>query len=205
MKRLIALTLVLAACSGEKKAASTDSAQPAAPAATPGTGTTATPTPAPGTPAGDTKVGGPIASIPQPVGNINPNLTNVVGRVVSVGPDPVSWLAVTAPGGTQTKLEGPLAAEMRGTVGSYIWAEGNHTQTGFVPTAYEVRRVNDKVVDDGIVLVSGTTVSIRKRDGTTREVPNAPSSLRESAGARIWVSKPEQGVAPSWGVIKPKG
>ena len=210
MKRILAVTLLLAACGGDKKNAGADSAASAAPsaatpAATPapsGANTSAAPPPASSAakipPAAD------VAKTPGAVAISSPELSTVVGRLVSVGPDPVSWLAVASPGNEQTRIEGSLAGEMRGALGTYIWAEGNRSKTGFVPTAYEVRRVNEQLVDDGIVVVSGSTVSIRMRSGATREVPNAPTALKEMAGARIWVSKPVAGQAPSYGVIVPK-
>jgi hypothetical protein len=39
--------------------------------------------------------------------------------------------------------------------------------------------------------------------GREREIPSAPPALRSLAGARIWVSRPDGGVAPSYGVINP--
>jgi hypothetical protein len=41
------------------------------------------------------------------------------------------------------------------------------------------------------------------QSGAQRDVPYAPPALRELAGARIWVSRPVAGVAPSYGVVTP--
>ena len=127
---------------------------------------------------------------------------SVVGRVVVVGPDPVSWVAITVAGGAQVRLNGAAAELMRSVSGADVWVGGAQVAGGFRADAFEVRAVNDQPVDDGIVVVTPSGVAIRMRSGAQRDVPYAPPALRDMAGARIWVSRPVAGVAPSYGVIR---
>jgi hypothetical protein len=188
MKRFVAMTLLFAACGGEKRAPQDSAATTPAPAPSPtANAPISSPTP-------DTEG---VKVTPKH----SPELASVEGRLAMVGPDPMSYLAIIAPGNRQTRIEGPLEPEMRGSAGTYIWAEGKRSATGFVPRVFEVRRAAEQVVDDGIVVVSGGAVSIRMRSGAIREVPNPPTAMREMAGARIWVTKPVAGQAPTYGVI----
>jgi len=127
---------------------------------------------------------------------------SIVGRVQEVGPDPVSWVAITVPGGAQVRLNGAAAELMRSVSGADVWVGGAHVAGEFRADAFEVRAVNDQAVDDGVVVVTPTAVAIRMRSGVQRDVPYAPPALRDMAGARIWVSRPVAGVAPSYGVIR---
>lgn len=132
-----------------------------------------------------------------------PRADTAVGRVAQVGPDPVGWMALTpAGGGAQLRLSGPGAVTLRAVSGAHVWVSGAREANGFRVDAFEVRRVNDQPVDDGIVVVTPAGVAIRMRSGARRDVPNAPPSMREMPGVRIWVSRPVAGVAPSFGVIQ---
>ena len=190
MRRLVAMTLLFAACGGEKRAPQDSAVATPEPAPLP-TGKATVPSPTPDT----ERVSSPTRSSPE--------LTSVEGRLAMVGPDPMSYLAIVASEGRQTRIEGPLEPQMRGAAGTHVWAEGKRSATGFVPRAFEVRRADEQIVDDGIVVVSGGAVRIRMRSGAIREVPNPPTAMREMAGARIWVTKPVAGQAPTYGVIVP--
>ncbi len=140
----------------------------------------------------------PVLSSPSSV----PAADTAVGRVVEVGPDPVSWMALTLSSGAQLRLSGPVAQVLRAVSGATVWITGAREPNAFRVDAFEVRAVNDQPVDDGVVMVTPTAVAIRIRSGVQRDVPDAPPALREMAGARIWISRPVVGVAPSYGLIK---
>jgi hypothetical protein len=127
----------------------------------------------------------------------------VIGVVSEVGADPATWMAVRPlSGGGSLRLSGTGAATLRSVSGAEIWLSGAREGNSFRVDAFEVRRVNGQPVDDGVVRVAGSTVVVRLRSGVEREVPNAPQALREHAGARIWVTRPVAGQAPSFGVIR---
>ena len=126
---------------------------------------------------------------------------SVTGRVVEVGSDPATSLALQpAGGGASLRLEGQVDA-LRNVTGAEVSVIGTRAAGLFQVQAFTVTRVNGQPVDDGIVVVSGDKVLLRFASGAEREIPYAPPTLRSSAGARVWVSKPVTGVSPSFGVI----
>jgi len=129
-------------------------------------------------------------------------IDSAVGRVAQVGPDPASWTALTLSTGAQLRLSGDATATLGAVSGATVWVSGARDANGFRVNAFEVRAANDQPVDDGIVVVTPTAVVIRLRSGRQRDVPNAPPALRDMPGARIWVSRPVVGAAPSYGVIQ---
>jgi hypothetical protein len=125
-----------------------------------------------------------------------------LGTVVQVGPDPGSWTGLALADGTQLRLIGVGAGPLGSVTGAQVWIAGARAANGFRVDAFEVRAVNDQPVDDGVVIVAATAVAIRMWSGTQRDVPYAPPALRDLAGARIWISRPVVGVAPSYGLIQ---
>ena len=137
-----------------------------------------------------------------PAGSAAAQHAEATGRVVEVGADPVTWLALEpVAGGAQTRLGGPATAAMRAVLGAIVWVSGSRSANGFTVDVFEVRRIGDRDVDDGVVIVSEQGVQLRMHSGTLRDIPNATPALRAAAGARVWVSRPVEGVAPSYGVI----
>lgn len=128
-----------------------------------------------------------------------------LGRVVEVGSDPTTWLALEPlAGGVQIRLAGPALTQLRAVNGAVVWVSGMQVGAELRVDAFEVRRIGDRDVDDGIVVASAHGVELRMRDGATRPVPDATPELRTIAGARVWISRPVPGVTPSYGVIAPK-
>ena len=127
--------------------------------------------------------------------------TEALGRVVEVGSDPTTWLALESLSGGQTRLSGSGSAMLRAVPGAIVWVSGNRTATEIMVDVFEVRRVGELEVDDGIVVAATNGVELRLRNGTTRPVPLATPALRAIAGARVWISRPVDGVTPSYGVI----
>lgn len=126
------------------------------------------------------------------------------GQVSEMGADPTTWLAIVPRGGRAVRLAG-RAEPLRNVTGAEVWVSGRHErgENVFRVDVFEVRRVNGRQVDDGVVMVQGDDVRIRTRSGTTRTVPNAPPTMRGMPGARVWVTHPEPGRAPSFGVVAP--
>ena len=150
-----------------------------------------------------------IACAPKPKPSEDPgppasaSTDTAFGRVESIGADPDTWLALVQPGvGVQLRLDGAIAPELGAVTGAEVWLRGTRHTGGFRVDSYQVRRVNGQPVDDGTVVVAATTVHVQTAPGVARLVPNAPPSLRELHGARIWITRPVEGVAPSYGLIK---
>ena len=128
---------------------------------------------------------------------------SVVGKVVEVGSDPTTWLVVQPQaGGKSMRLTGALITVLRTVGGAVVWLSGEQDADEFRVDRFAVRMVNDQPVDDGIVVVSGENVSLRLATGESRIVPNAPSAMRAMPGARVWLTRPVPGTAPSFGVIE---
>jgi hypothetical protein len=126
----------------------------------------------------------------------------IVGRVSEVGAEPATWLSLQPTGGAAIRLSGSVTA-LRSIGGAEVWVSGERQSDGFRVDAFEVRRVNGQLVDDGVVVVESDRVDIRMRTGARRAVPNAPTAMRGMAGARIWVTRPDANRAPSYGLIEP--
>ena len=134
-----------------------------------------------------------------------PQTVEATGRVVEVGSYPTTWLALEPiGGGAQTRLGGPGAAALRAVNGAIVWVSGSRAGDEISVAVFEVRRIGDQDVDDGIVVAAASGVELRMRNGVTRPVPLATPALRGIAGARVWISRPVAGVTPSYGVIAPK-
>src|SRR5687768_3175041 len=129
--------------------------------------------------------------------------TVIVGKVGEHGFDPVTFLAITPAGGAQTSVSGPNLEALRAARGAEVWARGEMVRSEFRVDTFEVRRANNQAVADGIVSVSGSTVTVRTSAGTLT-YPDAPTALRAVAGSRVWITPPIKGQAPSFGVIRAK-
>ncbi|MEK7403286.1 MAG: hypothetical protein AABZ80_13095, partial [Gemmatimonadota bacterium] len=82
-----------------------------------------------------------------------PQAVEATGRVVEVGSDPTTWLALEPiGGGAQTRLGGPGAAALRAVNGAIVWVSGSRAGDEISVAVFEVRRIGDQDVDDGIVV-----------------------------------------------------
>ena len=125
----------------------------------------------------------------------------ITGRINEHGFDPVTFLAITPTSGAQIRLSGSQIAALGNVKGADVWARGRQDADGFVVDTFEVRQVNDRPAEDGIVSVAGTTVTVRTARATLT-YPDAPTALRDAAGARVWITPPVAGQAPSFGIIR---
>ena len=192
MRRAAAVLLVAIACSKPQVKADSAAAG-ASTAAAPGAQTPAVT---------DTQRASPVASSP-PAGSAAitaPTGDVIVGRVDEHGFDPATFLAITPAGGAQTRISGTQLGALGAVKGAEVWARGKREANGFRVDTFEVRRANDQAVADGIVSVSGSTVTVRTSSGTLT-YPDAPTALRAAAGSRVWITPPIKGQAPSFGVI----
>lgn len=128
---------------------------------------------------------------------------SAVGRIAEVGSDPSTWMVLQpSGGGTALRLSGTSVGALRAVAGADVRLLGTRNSAEFRVDGFEVRRVNGQSVDDGVIDVSTEGVTIRLQSGRSRGVPNAPEALRRLTGARVWISRPVDGVAPSFGVIQ---
>ena len=125
----------------------------------------------------------------------------IIGTVGEFGADPITFLAIVPAGGPQTRVSGNQLAMLSAVKGAEVWASGKKESAGFRVDTFVVRRANNQDVADGIVSVSGTKVIVRTGSATLRYA-DAPTELREAAGARVWITPPVAGQAPSFGVIR---
>lgn len=190
MRRAAAVLLVAVACSRPQVNADSTTAGASTAAATPS----------------DTQpAAAPVTSSQPPDSAAIPVATGdvIVGRVDEHGFDPATFLAITPSGGVQTRISGPQLAALGAVKGAEVWARGKREANGFRVDTFEVRRANDRAVEDGIVSVSGTTVTVRTARARLTYA-DAPTALRNAAGARVWITPPVKGQAPSFGVIRAK-
>jgi hypothetical protein len=140
---------------------------------------------------------------PRPGGPAQAGTSSSVieGRVDEHGADPMTFIAITPAGGTQTRISGGQLSLLGAVKGADVWARGRRDGTSFIVDTFEVRRANDRAVEDGIVAVSGTTAIVRTSRGDVR-YPDAPVDLRNAVGARVWITPPVAGQAPSFAVIR---
>ncbi len=124
----------------------------------------------------------------------------LVGIVSELGSDPTAWLSLRpASGAPARRLSGDSSRALRSVLGAEVWIRGEQRDGEFVVHAFEVRSVNGMPVDDGLIRMAGTGLEIVMRSGQRRGVP---SSLERSVGSRVWITRPEAGRAPSFGVIR---
>ena len=125
----------------------------------------------------------------------------IVGRIAEQGADRGTYLAIIPASGALVRISGRQIAAIGKVLGADVWAHGRQDADGFVVDTFEVRRVNDRPAEDGIVSVAGTTVTVRTAR-TTLTYPDAPTALRDAAGARVWITPPVAGQSPSFGIIR---
>jgi hypothetical protein len=124
----------------------------------------------------------------------------LVGLISEMGADPATFIAIVPTGGRAVRLTGQTAL-LRRITGAEVWVSGSQERDGFQVARFEVRKVNGRAVDDGIVIAQPDRVAVQLRSGALRSVPDAPPALRGLAGARIWITRPVANQAPSYGVI----
>lgn len=124
----------------------------------------------------------------------------LAGIVTEVGSDPATRLSLTPDGGgTARMLLGDSAQPLRSVAGAAVLVIGVPDDDGFRVTGFVVRSVSGMPVDDGVVTRGASGLELVMRDGARRPLP-AP--LEPYAGQRVWVTRPEAGRAPSFGVIR---
>ena len=127
----------------------------------------------------------------------------LIGVVTEVGADPSTWMSLRPTGGGQSlRLTGDGATALRAVGRTEVWVSGARQLEEFRVDAFEVRKANDVAVDDGTVSVEQGKVWLTTRAGTRREISYAPPELRSMSGARIWITRPVENQAPTYGVIR---
>lgn len=197
MRRVLAAVVLVCACgrpdaAGDSAATDSGGGPPPPPLGAPAGATTAAAPPAAAQPATQSGTAPVVAQ-----GD------TLIARVAVVGSDPATFVTLRpATGGRAMSVEGNAAQLLRSVSGADVWIRGSVAPEGRVRVDdFLVRRVNGAPVHDGIVVVTETSVGVR-RDGFTRLIPNAPPGLRALAGKRVWVTHAQDGVAPSYGVVE---
>lgn len=127
------------------------------------------------------------------------------GTVAIVGSDPATFLTLRpADGGPSINLSGEAAEPLRSVDGADVRVAGSAAPDGFVVQRFIVRRVNGEDVHDGVVVTAGGGLAVRTETGLI-DVPDAGPGLRRLLGARIWITSPLPGRAPSYGEIRSPG
>jgi hypothetical protein len=100
-----------------------------------------------------------------------PTTSEITGKVLEVGSDPTTWLALQPNGGTaQVRLTGSKSTPLRAIPGAIVWITGYQGTGGFTVVRFEVRKVGEQDVDDGIVVAAqhGPCQTPRPRSATSR-------------------------------------
>lgn len=125
---------------------------------------------------------------------------SLAGVVREVGADPATRVVLSPAGGGQDlPLLGDTALALRSVAGAEVLVRGRSTQDGFAVSGFTVRSVNGVAVDDGVVARSGSGLELVLQSGGRRSLPPALDGM---VGSRVWVSRPEPGRAPSFGLIR---
>lgn len=125
---------------------------------------------------------------------------SLAGVVREVGADPATRLVISPAGGGQDlSLLGDSALALRSVVGAGVLVRGDSVQGGFAVTGFTVQSVNGAAVDDGVVTRAGSGLELVMQSGMRRSLPPA---LQTAVGSRVWVSRPEPGRAPTFGLIR---
>ena len=125
---------------------------------------------------------------------------SVAGIVTEIGADPATQLSLaSAAGGAPRLLVGDSAQPMRSVSGAEVVVLGAPGAEGFRVTGFTVRSVSGMAVDDGVVTRGAGGLELVMRGGARRPLP---AQLEPYAGQRVWVTRPESGRAPSFGVIR---
>ena len=99
-------------------------------------------------------------------------------------------------------LLGTAAAPLSSLTGAEVWVEGARSANGFEVARFVVRGINGQPVDDGFVAQRNGEWGIQLTRGGWRAVPSPAPQFTALAGKRVWVSRPPQNTAPSFGVIR---
>ena len=94
-----------------------------------------------------------------------------------------------AGGGRPVTLIGPLSRNMGRLSGADVWAIGTGDDHGQLRVSrYVVRSVDGNLALDGTLIARGAQLYVVTRDGEQHAIENAPASLKDHVGARVWVT-----------------
>ncbi len=127
----------------------------------------------------------------------------VLGRVAVVGSAPMNVsVVVQDASGRDTRIDGPLAGEIRQLAGAQVEVRGRLANRAIQATDYEIRAVNGAPVEMGVVQrAADGSLQLRKADGRTVSLMGATSQFR--VGQKVWVQGPAAVRVQSYGVITP--
>jgi hypothetical protein len=112
------------------------------------------------------------------------------GIVAVVGTSFDSRVVLRPPrGGRSVTLIGPMSRDVGRLSGADVWASGNRDDHGQLRVSrFSVRSVDGNAALDGTLITRGERLFLVTRDGGQHALVNAPASLKDHVGARVWVT-----------------
>jgi hypothetical protein len=108
-----------------------------------------------------------------------------------------------ARGGRSVTLIGPMSRDVGRLSGADVWATGNRDEHGQLRVSrFSVRSVDGNAALDGTLIARGAQMLLVTRDGVQHALENAPASLKQHVGARVWITGATGGGAIVYGVIE---
>ena len=125
------------------------------------------------------------------------------GRVAVVGSTPITQVVLRPPTGQSITLTGALAAEIRQASGADVWVRGRRVnERTFDVSGYAVRTVDGVAAVTGTLTTDGDRLVLVDDAGRRHVVANPPASLREHAGARVWISGDLSTGLSAYGILR---
>ncbi|MCU0634477.1 MAG: hypothetical protein MUE41_06355 [Gemmatimonadaceae bacterium] len=114
---------------------------------------------------------------------------SIRGIVAVVGSAPMTQVVVRLTDGSTVTLNGMAASDIGRVAGTEVMVRGvRTTPMEMVAAEFAVRTVEGMPAADGMLVATSDGLVLLGRDGTRRQVSNAPPSLRALAGARVWIA-----------------
>lgn len=111
------------------------------------------------------------------------------GIVAVVGTSLDSRVVLRPARGRSVYLIGPMARDVGRLSGADVWASGNRDEHGQLRVSrFSVRSVDGNAALDGTLIARGQQVVLVTRDGVQHPLENAPASLKQHVGARVWIT-----------------
>lgn len=133
-------------------------------------------------------------------------LDTLRGTVLITGSDPVTRAVLRSAAGAAVELDDARAGPaLRAASGLEVVVRGRagRAPSPFAVHGFSVRAADGIVAIDGVLVLRGSVVSLARTEGDTVALPALPSSLRGSAGARVWLAGPLDRAPAAYGVLVP--
>ena len=136
--------------------------------------------------------------------------SQLCGRVVVTGSEPLSAVTLMGDKGESTTIVGGLAPELRRLSGATVLVSGTEADRGpgksLDVQKYEVLSIDGQRPAVGILAYTHGTMSLAGRD--TVQLTSVPEGLRGKAGAKVWIVGRRAGATlqvQSFGILRDPG